>query len=301
MANDLIQFGESEKMMTSLEIAEITGKSHAHVMRDIRNIIKQINQSTSGLVIPDDVKDDYHRGDRTQYKYLSEKTQNILFDFCFNNNTGSKYTIRESSYKDAKGEDRNMYELNKKACLLLSSGYDVNLRAKIIDRWEELEIKARANMISLPDFTDPAEAAMAWAKEYKEKKVLAIENKKLEEEKIQLAADNQELKHDKNYLDLIMRSKALLTISQIAQDYGMSGKALNKKLADMGIQYSINGQWILYAKYKDCGYVSSRSIDITRADGRPDVVLHTEWTQAGRKFLYEELKKQGIIPMLERD
>ena len=301
MANDLIQFGESEKMMTSLEIAEITGKSHAHVMRDIRNIIKQINQSTSGLVIPDDVKDDYHRGDRTQYKYLSEKTQNILFDFCFNNNTGSKYTIRESSYKDAKGEDRNMYELNKKACLLLSSGYDVNLRAKIIDRWEELEIKARANMISLPDFTDPAEAAMAWAKEYREKKVLAIENKKLEEENIQLAAENQELKHDKNYLDLIMRSKALLTVSQIAQDYGMSGKALNKKLADMGIQYSINGQWILYAKYKDCGYVSSRSIDITRADGRPDVVLHTEWTQAGRKFLYEELKKQGIIPMLERD
>ena len=301
MANDLIQFGESEKMMTSLEIAEITGKSHAHVMRDIRNIIKQINQSTSGLVIPDDVKDDYHRGDRTQYKYLSEKTQNILFDFCFNNNTGSKYTIRESSYKDAKGEDRNMYELNKKACLLLSSGYDVNLRAKIIDRWEELEIKARANMISLPDFTDPAEAAMAWAKEYKEKKVLAIENKRLEDENVMLAAENQELKHDKNYLDLIMRSKALLTISQIAQDYGMSGKALNKKLADMGIQYSINGQWILYAKYKDCGDVSSRSIDITRADGRPDVVLHTEWTQAGRKFLYEELKKQGIIPMLERD
>ena len=299
--NDLIQFGESERMMTSLEIADVTGKSHSHVMRDIRNIIKQINQSTSGLVIPDDVKDDYHRGDRTQYKYLSEKTQNILFDFCFNNNTGSKYTIRESSYKDAKGEDRNMYELNKKACLLLSSGYDVNLRAKIIDRWEELEIKARTNMITLPNFTDPAEAARAWAQEYEQKTVLALENKRLEEENVQLAAENQELKHDKNYLDLIMRSRALLTISQIAQDYGMSGKALNKKLADMGIQYSINGQWILYAKYKDCGYVSSRSIDITRADGRPDVVLHTEWTQAGRKFLYEELKKQGILPMLERN
>lgn len=307
MANDLIQFGESERMMTSLEIAEVTGKSHAHVMRDIRNIIKQINQSTSGLVIPDDIKDDYHRGDRTQYKYLSEKTQNILFDFCFNN-TGSKYTIRESSYKDAKGEERNMYELNKKACLLLSSGYDVNLRAKIIDRWEELEIKARANIITLPNFTDPAEAAMAWAKEYREKKVLAIENKslqienkRLENDNIQLAAEVQELKKDKNYLDIIMRSKAMMTVSQIAQDYGMSAKAMNKQLADMGIQYMCNGQWILYARYKDCGYVSSRCIDITRSNGMPDVVLHTEWTQAGRKFLYEELKKQGIIPMLERD
>ena len=79
----------------------------------------------------------------------------------------------------------------------------------------------------------------------------------------------------------------------------MSGKAESSKLAD---GYSVDQrQWILLRKYKDCGYVSSRSIDITRADGRPDVVLHTEWTQAGRKFLYEELKKQGIIPMLERD
>ena len=308
MANDLIQFGESERMMTSLEIAEVTGKSHAHVMRDIRNIIKQINQSTSGLVIPDDIKDDYHRGDRTQYKYLSEKTQNILFDFCFNNNTGSKYTIRESSYKDAKGEDRNMYELNKKACLLLSSGYDVNLREKIIDRWEELEIKARTNMITLPNFTDPAEAAMAWAKEYREKKVLAIENQSLHKEIVRLEQDNsnlaaevQVLSDDKNYLDLIMRSRSLMTVTQIAQDYGMSAKAMNQILANMGIQYKNNGQWILYSKYKDGGYVSSRSIDITRSNGMPDTVMQTEWTQAGRRFLYEELKKQGIIPMLERN
>lgn len=133
-----------------------------------------------------------------------------------------------------------------------------------------------------------------------ENHALRIENARLEGENVQLTAENQELRHDKNYLDLIMRSKALLTISQIAQDYGMSGKAMNKKLAEMGVQYSINGQWILYAKYKDCGYVSSRSIDITRSDGSPDVVLHTEWTQAGRKFLYELLKKNNIIPLIEK-
>jgi prophage antirepressor-like protein len=133
-----------------------------------------------------------------------------------------------------------------------------------------------------------------------ENRELKKENVRLENENIQLIAENQELKNDRNYLDIIMRSRALLTITQIAQDYGMSGKALNKKLADMRIQYSCNGQWTLYAPYKDKGFVSSRTIDITRADGRPDMVMHTEWTQAGRKFLYEELKKEGIIPMLER-
>ena len=204
-------------------------------------------------------------------------------------------------YKDAKGEMRPCFELTKTECLYVATKFNDEARAKLVLRWEELEKKQRAQMLQLPDFTNPAEAARAWAVEYEQKNVLAIENKKLEEENIQLTVENQELKHDKNYLDLIMRSRALLTISQIAQDYGMSGKAMNKQLAQMGIQYSVNGQWILYSKYKDCGYVSSRSIDITRADGRPDVVLHTEWTQAGRKFLYEELKKVDIIPMLERN
>ena len=257
MSNDLIQFGESQQTMSSLEIAKLTGKPHNDVLKAIRAMEPAWEKIAEG---------NFSRG----------------------------------SYKDANNQERPCFFLTKTECLYVATKFNDEARAKLVIRWEELEKKARAGMITLPNFEDPAEAAMAWAKEYKEKKVLQIENKQLEEENIQLALENQELKNDKNYLDLIMRSKALLTVSQIAQDYGMSGKALNKQLAQMGIQYSINGQWILYAKYKDCGYVSSRSIDITRADGRPDVVLHTEWTQAGRKFLYEELKKQGIIPMLER-
>ena len=211
---------------------------------------------------------------------------------------GGKFSRVE--YKDAKGEMRPCFELTKTECLYVATKFNDEARAKLIIRWEELERKNRAGVITLPDFTDPAEAAMAWAKQYNEKKVLALENKKLEDENLQLVLENQELKNDKNYLDIIMRSKELLTISQIAQDYGMSGKAMNGQLANMGIQYSINGQWILYAKYKDCGYVSSRSIEFVRKSGQRDYRLHTEWTQAGRKFLYEELKKVGILPMLER-
>jgi prophage antirepressor-like protein len=133
-----------------------------------------------------------------------------------------------------------------------------------------------------------------------ENKELKKENVRLEAENVQLTIENQELKNAKNYLDIIMSSRKLMTVKQIAQDYGMSAQAMNKILAEMRIQYSCNGQWILYSPYKDKGYVSSVSVEITRADGGPDIVLHTEWTQAGRKFLYEELRKLGIIPMLER-
>jgi phage regulator Rha-like protein len=124
--------------MSSLQIADITGKQHSHVMRDIRNMVenlKKSNESTSGLV---DYSKDYHREERNQYKYLSEKTQKAILDFAFEDNT-SPYIVEESSYKDEKGELRTMYLLNKKASLLLASGYSVTLRAKIIDRWEALE------------------------------------------------------------------------------------------------------------------------------------------------------------------
>ena len=263
--NDLIQFGESRQTMSSLEIAKLTGKDHSHVMRDIRNMEpawEKISQSKFGL----------------------------------------------ASYTDAQGKERPCYELTKTECLYVATKYNDEARAKLVIRWEELEKKSREGMIALPNFTDPAEAAMAWAKEYREKKVLAIENQSLQKEIVRLEQDNsnlaaevQVLSDDKNYLDLIMRSRSLMTVTQIAQDYGMSAKAMNQILANMGIQYKNNGQWILYSKYKDGGYVSSRSIDITRSNGMPDTVMQTEWTQAGRRFLYEELKKQGIIPMLERD
>ena len=263
MTTELVFMGESGQAITnSLLVAKKFGIDHKHVLESIRKLMTAENSAVLQM-------------------------------------------FEESTYINEQNKTQPMYLMNRDGFTLLAMGFTgtkaMEFKIDYINAFNKMESKIKKSIAVLPDFTDPAEAAMAWAKEYKEKKVLAIENKKLEEENIQLAAENQELKHDKNYLDLIMRSTALLTISQIAQDYGMSGKALNKKLADMGIQYSINGQWILYAKYKDCGYVSSRSIDITRTDGRPDVVLHTEWTQAGRKFLYEELKKQGIIPMLERD
>ena len=263
--SDLVKFAFEKQTMSSLEIAELTGKDHAHLMRDIRNMEagwEKISQTKFGL----------------------------------------------ATYNDAQGKPRPCYELTKTECLYVATKFNDEARAKLVIRWEELEKKARKGMIALPDFTDPAEAAMAWAKEYREKKVLAIENQSLHKEVVRLEQDNsnlaaevQVLSDDKNYLDLIMRSRSLMTVTQIAQDYGMSAKAMNQILANMGIQYKNNGQWILYSKYKDGGYVSSRSIDITRSNGMPDTVMQTEWTQAGRRFLYEELKKQGVIPMLERD
>lgn len=111
----------------------------------------------------------------------------------------------------------------------------------------------------------------------------------------------EELQPKANYVDLILSSRSLVTTTQIAKDYGVSARAFNKMLNELGVQYKVNGQWVLYSKYQNSGFVHSKTIDITRSDGRPDVKMQTEWTQKGRLFLYELLKKENTVPLIERD
>lgn len=109
-----------------------------------------------------------------------------------------------------------------------------------------------------------------------------------------------ELQPKANYVDHILNNKGLVTITQIAKDYGMSGKAMNKLLALEEIQFKQSGQWLLYSKYHDKGYTHSKTIEIVRSDGRPDVVMETKFTQKGRLFLYELLKAKNIVPIIEQ-
>lgn len=123
----------------------------------------------------------------------------------------------------------------------------------------------------------------------------------------QLEAENDgqkqliaQMKKGNDYLNAILASKGTITMTQIAADYGMSAQAMNRRLKDMRIQRRVNGQWILYSCYMAKGFVHSRTISFTRASGRQDTRMQTEWTQRGRLFLYDALKEIGILPLIER-
>ena len=108
------------------------------------------------------------------------------------------------------------------------------------------------------------------------------------------------MKDKVSYLDVILATKNSVLVTQIAQDYGESAILFNRRLNRMGIQYSRGKQWILYGPYKDCGYVTSETYVIKHKDGHEDVHMNTKWTQKGRRFLYDILKREGILPVIER-
>lgn len=241
--------------MTSLEIAEVTGRNHKDVMRSIREM-----------------------------------------EDAWAKVNGRKFALVE--YKDAKGEMRPCYSLNKTECLYIATKFNDEARAKLVLRWEELETKERSKYQVPQSF---AEALMLAAKQQEQ---IEEQQRQLEansKEIVELNGAIAEMEPKVTYVDMILASKETVTTTQIAQDYGQSAKSFNVLLRNFGVQHKVGGQWVLYAKHLPFGYVQSDTFPIVHKNGTNGTVMHTKWTQKGRLFLYEELKKHNIIPLIEQN
>lgn len=263
--NELSTMIVDDERMTSLQIAEITGKPHNDVMKAIRKM-----------------EPAWERVQEGKFSLMQEEVET--------NNGGHKM--------------RPYYSLNKEECLYIATKFNDEARAKLIKRWKELEEQHQKP--SVPQ--NYLEALKSLVKAEEEKQQLALENKQKDETIITISKANVELGNKitemlpkVSYYDRILQSNATMTITQIAQDYGMSAIAMNKELESMRIQHKERGQWILYAQFLKGGYVHSRAVDIIRKDGRHDVKYNTEWTTKGRIFLYEALKGKGILPLIEQE
>lgn len=128
-------------------------------------------------------------------------------------------------------------------------------------------------------------------KEERQKRVEA------ESQVMELSDKVEEMRPKAEYYDSILASPDSLVVTQIAKDYGMTPQEFNKRLAALGIQYKVNGQWVLYAKYQGEGYTDSRTGRKRNANGS---WLLTVWTQKGRLFLYTMLKEADVLPVIER-
>lgn len=227
------------EVMTSREIAEVTGKRHADVLRDIRILVEQIDNE-----------------DKRNFALVE--------------------------YTDIKGEKRPMYELTKKGCLCLASGYDAGLRMRIINRWEELETKERQNVPTLPQTYLEALEALVQSEKAKQKAVL-------ENEKLQL--ENTELKPKAEFFDAVTDSKDTFDMAAVAKvlNMGIGRTKLFQLLRDKKVLRHNNEP---YQKYVDDGWFRQIETTFCLPDGSQKMYRKTVVFQKGLEGIRKLVKQR---------
>lgn len=278
MSNNNLSTITDQQTITSMEIAEITGRAHKNVLQAIRNM-----------------------------EPAWEKT------------TGLKFQL--STYTDKSDKKNPMFVLTKTECLFVATKFNDEARAKLVLRWERLEKERLQALQSQTADTTPQTSNMPVdPRNMSRLQILQLaleaeeENERLKEEKQQLEAENyglmlesgekdvkiQQLEERTAYMNVIMSDQTNVTVSQIAQDYGMAAVAFNKLLNGLRIQRRVGEQWILYSDFLNLGYVATRMVPIHHSGGQDTFKPMTTWTQKGRHFLYDRLKKHGVLPLIER-
>ncbi|MGG5323890.1 hypothetical protein IGJ83_001151 [Enterococcus pernyi] len=129
--------------------------------------------------------------------------------------------------------------------------------------------------------------------------LIEVATKLKEERTLRLVAEQRvnELQPKADYYDSILKNKSLMTISIIAKNYGMSANKMNNLLHELGVQYRQGKAWLLYRKHQDKGYTHTEMIPVQGSD---NLKPSTKWTQKGHIFIYQLLKNDGILPLIEQ-
>lgn len=171
--------------------------------------------------------------------------------------------------------------------------------AKAFKRWvtsEVLPAIRKHGLYAIDDILENPDIAIQALTKLKEERAA---RKALELDNQVKSQQIAELQPKATYYDLILQCKDLLSVTEIAKDYGMSAKGLNATLHNLGVQFNQSGVWFLYAKYQHEGYTQTKTQNYNRPDGTQGSKVHTYWTQKGRLFIYNLLKSEGILPTIE--
>lgn len=219
------------KTMTSRDIADLAGKRHDHVLRDIEKMLADLGETSPQIW--GDLKDAYGRPQRAAF-------------------------------------------LPKRLTLILVSGYSVAMRAKIIDRWQELEAAAAAPAPALlPDFTDPVAAARAWADQVEAKNLLQIENGHKD---AQLAIAGPKVA----FANAMLNSEGTVLVRDAAKTIGAPVRKLERALRDKGVILANNAPASLYVTK---GYFKGSTVTVPTKT-RGEIMRHTaRLTTRGMEFL----------------
>lgn len=217
-----------------------------------------------------------------RHKNVLQTIENLVAE-----NSATKSLFYKATYEN-RGKQYPMLYMNRDGFSLLVMGFTgkkaLEWKLKYINAFNEMEQK----------LNDPNYLAERLITYFKNKcNELILENNV---QKQQIA----ELQPKATYYDVVLNCKELMSISKIAKDYGWSAQKMNKYLHEKGVQYKQSNVWLLYQDYAENGYTSTKTSHTTDRNGVEHAHINTQWTQKGRLFIYDLLKKDGIVPLIER-
>lgn len=224
-----------KETMTSLEIAEVTGKRHSDVLEAIRNM-------------------------ESAWAKVAQR----------------KFPL--GSYKDANNQSRPCYILNKTECLYVATKFNDEARAKLVLRWEELENQSRKSEIVMPNFSNPAEAARAWADQY--------------EQRLKLEAKAREDAPKVEFYDTTAKSDDTFDLDNVAKTLNYKNIGRNNLFKILKEQKVLMRNRNPYQKYVDCGYFKIIQQPFDRG-GKPGINSKTVVYQKGVDFIKKLLDRLG--------
>lgn len=161
----------------------------------------------------------------------------------------------------------------------------------------------RQYFISIEEAWNKPEAVMARALQMANRKLdqLMQVNVELTDTVAVQSQQIAELQPKASYYDVVLNCKDLISTSVIAKDYGKSAIWLNQYLHNRGVQYKQGDIWLLYQKHAQKGLTNTKTQSYLGSDGKTHTKVHTYWTQKGRLFIYDLLKADGTVPLIERE
>ncbi|MFP5162595.1 phage regulatory protein/antirepressor Ant [Staphylococcus equorum] len=249
-------------------------------MQDLQTINIESNSEFGPIVSSRTVAEELER----QHQHVKRDLEKILMS------PNVDTLIIPSKYKDSRGRNQKEYLLTKDGFTLYMfniQGHN-NFKMAYINKFNEMEQQIQNK---LPG---------SYKEALTELLVKVEENEKLQLENNMSKQKIAEYEPKASYLDSILQNKSLVTVGQIAKDYGMSAQGLNKLLHDLKVQYKQSGQWLLYSNLHDKGYTHSSTTEIEHKDGSTSVRMNTKWTQKGRLFIYNLLKENDVLPTIEQ-
>ena len=221
-----------------------------------------------------------------KHKNVIQSIENLTAE-----NPAIKNMFEKSVYTNERNREYPMYYINRDGFTLLAMGFTgkeaLTFKLNYIEAFNEMEKLLKKEKLHSYLIEDPIARAEQWIVEQKEKLAL--------EETI------NEYKPKVDYYNTILNSADTVNITQIAKDYGMSGRRLNQLLNEERVQYKIGGQWMLYQKYADKGYTRTHTHSYDREDGTTGTNIQTKWTQKGRLLIHNILTDKGYVAEMDKE